>query len=199
MPDDEAVTRLTHEEREAVFGKAGKWGLWPWYVAVVVGVGAATVAGWASITACRRDHRQRLLADEQQARTRTIEERRIGLEAALVATREKKSALDSAFGNANNEADRGRFEQELQTESAKEEGLVAQLRLLRPESPAYAGSCVPGALRCAGDVDQVCGPTGRWEPGAACSKSRVCRGGECVLACQCAPGDPFCSCLQVKE
>jgi formylglycine-generating enzyme required for sulfatase activity len=54
---------------------------------------------------------------------------------------------------------------------------------------ASAGVCQPGDVKCAGLVPQVCGTSGQWEDGPACTY--VCNTGACEGVC--APGAKQCN------
>ncbi len=197
--DDEDRTRLRPQEERRPLGGPAKRARWLWYPGLVLAVGAGAAALWIRATAQEKDERGERRRREQEAIASAVEGKRERLEAAVKASKTKKSELRSAMGNAQNDADRSRFAYQLEDEVAREWAAKEQLSLIRSLSAAYAGSCVFGARRCVGDLDQVCGPAGQWEPGAACSKSGVCRNNECVSACSCAPGDPLCSCLERLE
>jgi formylglycine-generating enzyme required for sulfatase activity len=48
------------------------------------------------------------------------------------------------------------------------------------------GVCVPGALRCSGNVAQACNYTGAWVAQQTCGGGNVCRAGACVAQPSCA-------------
>ncbi len=65
---------------------------------------------------------------------------------------------------------------------------------VEPRPASRPTACTPGSLRCEGDFAQVCADGG-WTNGVRCGGNGwTCCGGKCVGPCECAPGDPLCSC-----
>ncbi len=155
---------------------------WLWYAGLVLAVGASAATMWSRARAQESVERGERRRREQEAIASAVEEKRAWLEAAVKASEAKKSELGSAMGNAKHEADRSPFAHQFAEEVARGRAAEQQLRLLRRESAAYAGSCVSGAWRCVGALGQVCGSTGQWEePGPACRASSRNRAGASAL------------------